>query len=48
MKKKILIILLLVLVFAIIFVTIIYITNRNNIKIEELGKLLESTYNNEL
>ena len=36
MKKKILIILLLVLVFAIIFVTIIYITNRNNIKIEEL------------
>lgn len=36
MKKKILIILLLVLVLAIISVTIIYITNRNNIKIEEL------------
>lgn len=36
MKKKILIILLSVLVLAIISITIIYITNRNNIKITEL------------
>ena len=36
MKRKILIILLLIIVLAIISVTIIYITNRNNIKIGEL------------